>query len=75
MGEQVIDLEGLAHHKGSAFGALGELVQPTTEQFENKLCQALSRIDPERLLWIEDESRNVGRCVIPGQFYQQDEGE
>ena len=71
MGEQMIDLEGLAHHKGSAFGALGELVQPSTEQFENNLYQALSRIDPERLMWIEDESRNVGRCAIPGQFYKQ----
>jgi tRNA 2-selenouridine synthase len=71
MGEQIIDMEGLAHHKGSAFGALGEVPQPTTEQFENNLFHALSRLSPERVIWIEDESRNVGRCAIPGPFYQQ----
>jgi tRNA 2-selenouridine synthase len=71
MGEQIIDLEGLAHHKGSAFGALGEHPQPSTEQFENNLYQALSLLDRSRFIWIEDESRNVGRCVVPGAFYQQ----
>lgn len=71
MGEQIIDLEGLAHHKGSAFGALGEHPQPSTEQFENNLYQALSKLDYSRYIWIEDESRNVGRCVVPGPFYQQ----
>lgn len=71
MGEQIIDLEGLANHKGSAFGALGEHPQPSTEQFENELYLALSRLDPEKLTWIEDESRNVGRCVVPGPFYKQ----
>jgi tRNA 2-selenouridine synthase len=68
-GEQVIDLEGLAHHKGSAFGALGESNQPTTEQFENDLCEKLSELDRSRQVWIEDESRNVGKCVIPGELY------
>ena len=45
LGEQIIDLEALAHHKGSAFGALGEPEQPTTEQFENHLfdCRLLFR--------------------------------
>ena len=71
MGEQIIDLEGLAHHKGSAFGSLGEHPQPSTEQFENNLYQAISLLDHERYIWIEDESRNVGRCVVPGDFYQQ----
>jgi tRNA 2-selenouridine synthase len=68
-GEQVIDLEGLAHHKGSAFGALGESEQPTTEQFENNLCQQILKLDAEKVCWIEDESRNIGKCVIPGEFY------
>ena len=70
-GEQVIDLEGLARHKGSAFGALGEEPQPTTEQFENDLHAVIAGLDPGRLVWIEDESRNVGRCVIPGSFFEQ----
>jgi len=68
-GEQAIDLEGLAHHKGSAFGALGESEQPTTEHFENLLCEKLAEMDPDRIIWIEDESRNVGKCVIPGELY------
>ena len=70
-GEQVIDLEGLAHHKGSAFGALGESEQPTTEQFENNLCQKILELDPRKITWIEDESRNIGKCVIPGEFYSR----
>lgn len=69
LGEQVIDLEGLAHHKGSAFGALGEIEQPTTEQFENDLCRKIQELDPGKITWIEDESRNIGKCVLPGEFY------
>ena len=69
--EQVIDLEALAHHKGSAFGALGEPEQPTTEQFENEICHVVSGLDPSRPVWIEDESRNIGKCVIPGELYEQ----
>ena len=68
-GEQVIDLEGFAHHKGSAFGALGESDPPTTEQFENELQLKLSGLDRSRKIWIEDESRNIGKCVIPGGLY------
>ena len=70
-GEQVVDLEGLANHKGSAFGALGEDKQPTTEQFENMLFQSIFSLDLDRIIWIEDESRNIGKCVIPGELYVQ----
>ncbi len=68
-GEQVVDLEGLAHHKGSAFGALGESDQPSTEQFENDLGWKFLTLNEQRIIWIEDESRNIGRCVIPGELY------
>lgn len=71
MGEQVVDLEALAHHKGSAFGALGEEEQPSTEQFENNLYRVLAGLDREKHIWIEDESRNIGKCVIPGELYEQ----
>jgi tRNA 2-selenouridine synthase len=70
-GQQIVDLEALAHHKGSAFGALGEQEQPSTEQFENNLCRELSGLDPGKEIWIEDESRNVGKCVIPGELYER----
>jgi len=69
LGEQVIDLEALAHHKGSSYGALGEAPQPTTEHFENRIWHALQHVDPARPLWVEDESLMVGRARIPDAFY------
>ncbi len=69
LGEQVVDLEGLAHHKGSAFGALGELPQPTVEQFENDLWSELSKLDPGRRIWVENESRNIGKVFVPNELF------
>ena len=71
LGEQVIDLEALAHHKGSSFGALGEEPQPTTEQFENLLWQALRSSDAHKPIWVEDESIMIGRCKIPDAFFDR----
>lgn len=71
LGEQIVDLEGLAHHKGSAFGSIGEIAQPTVEQFENDLFQALSALDPQRQVWIENESRSIGRVYIPAPFWEK----
>lgn len=70
-GEQVLELEGLAHHKGSAFGGLGETSQPRTEHFENLIWAALHRMDPARPIWVEDESQMVGHCKIPDAFFAQ----
>ena len=69
MGEQIIDFEGIAHHKGSAFGALGQEPQPTTEQFENLVHLALSKLDRSRRIWLEDESKNIGSCYIPNVLW------
>lgn len=71
MGEQIIDLEQMAHHKGSAFGFIGEAPQPTVEQFENDLFEAISRLDPARRVWIENESRSIGRVYIPDGFWKK----
>lgn len=71
LGEQVIDLEGLAHHKGSAFGALGESLQPTQQQFENELAWLWQHIDPQRPVWLEDESRNIGKLSLPLEVWRQ----
>ena len=71
LGEQVIDLEALAHHKGSTYGAIGQLPQTSTEQFENKLFDLWRRLDPTRRIWLEDESRNIGSCFIPWPLWQQ----
>ena len=64
-GEQVIDLEGLASHKGSVFGALGQPPQPSNEQFENSLYSRWSELDLSGLVWVEDESRMIGRVTLP----------
>jgi tRNA 2-selenouridine synthase len=64
-GEQIIDLEDLAQHQGSAYGSLNRLIQPTQEQFENDLAKNLSGLDPNKTIWIEDECRNIGRCLLP----------
>ena len=71
--EAVLDLEGLAHHKGSAFGSIGQPDQPTQEQFENKLALALrkSMTDHPKRLWVEDESQRIGRVNVPHLFWQQ----
>ncbi len=71
LGEQVVDLEGLAHHKGSSFGAIGEAPQPTVEQFENELFAALRPLDPGRRIWLEDESATIGTVRIPHPFFAQ----
>jgi tRNA 2-selenouridine synthase len=68
-GNQAIDLEELAQHKGSAFGHLGMLNQPSQEMFENKLAQALMRMDHNQVIYIEDESIRLGHVAIPKSFY------
>ncbi len=71
LGEQIIDLEKLAQHKGSAFGSLGEDAQPTVEQFENELYATFTNIDPQRRVWIENESRGIGKVFMPQGFWEQ----
>jgi len=70
-GEQVIDLESLAHHRGSSYGMLGQPPQPSVEQFENLLFEEVRKLDPTRRIWVEDESRKVGTCVLPDGFWRQ----
>lgn len=68
-GEQVVDLEGLANHKGSAFGGLMMPPQPTTEQFENNLFEIISTFDLSKTIWVEDESIAVGKIFLPGNLW------
>lgn len=71
LGEQVIDLEGLANHRGSSYGAIGMEKQPSVEQFENILFDALRKVDATKRIWVEDESRAIGRVFIPEGFWLQ----
>lgn len=69
-GQQVLDLEGLANHRGSAFGGIGQAIQPSTEQFENDLFQLLDSFQPEQNIWLEDEGNRIGGVVLPRPFYE-----
>ena len=68
-GHQVIDLERLANHKGSAFGALGQPPQPSSEHFANLLFNEWRKINRDLPVWMEDESRNIGNVFIPDIFF------
>ncbi|MBO0359924.1 tRNA 2-selenouridine(34) synthase MnmH [Hymenobacter sp. BT186] len=69
--EPLLDLEGLAHHKGSAFGSIGLPPQPTQEQFENNLAAALGQLPVRNPVWVEDESRTIGGIHIPTPLFEQ----
>ncbi|MEL6900441.1 MAG: tRNA 2-selenouridine(34) synthase MnmH [Cyanobacteria bacterium J06606_4] len=70
-GEQVLDLEGHANHRGSSFGALCLPPQPSTEHFENMLATQWHSFGCDRPIWIEAESRRVGACRIPEELFAQ----
>jgi tRNA 2-selenouridine synthase len=70
-GLQAVDLEGLARHKGSAFGGIDNHVQPTVEQFENNLFKVWRNLDYTQPIWLEDESHNIGGVNIPMNLFNQ----
>ena len=66
-GVQVIDLEGLANHRGSALGGQGE--QPSQRMFESRLAAGMARLDPARPVVVEAESSMVGRLNLPPSLF------
>ncbi|MFI5221690.1 MAG: tRNA 2-selenouridine(34) synthase MnmH [Bacteroidia bacterium] len=70
-GEQILDIEGLANHRGSAFGGINLGDQPTQEQFENDLEHEISKLDKQKTIWIEDESRSTGKLIMPPKLFEQ----
>ncbi len=68
---QLLDLEKMAHHKGSSYGHLGEEAAPSQEMFENLLGSELLKCDPAQRIVLEDESRLVGQRAVPNNFYLQ----
>jgi tRNA 2-selenouridine synthase len=70
-GAAVVDLEGLAHHRGSSFGGLGLPAQPSSEHYENRLAASLQGHKGQGPIWIEAESAQVGRCRIPAGLWRQ----
>lgn len=69
-GEQVIDLEKIACHRGSAFGHIGMEEQPTSLQFQNDLHELTLRLDPEKIIWIESESLSIGKVYLPETLWE-----
>jgi len=67
-GAQVLDLEALAHHRGSLLGSLPALPQPSQKRFETRLWHALRGFDSSRPIFIESESRKVGELRVPDQL-------
>ena len=65
LGEQVVDLEALACHKGSVLGVLPDEAQPNQKLFETRLMTALRGLDPARPVYVEAESRKIGRLQVP----------
>lgn len=63
-GQMIVDLEGIAHHKGSAFGAIGQATQPSQEMFENILAFKIKAAGDQNI-WLEDESQRIGTVNIP----------
>ena len=70
-GAQVLDLEALAHHRGSVLGPLPGQPQPSQKAFETRLWQALRGFDPSRPVFVEGESRTIGRLRVPERLLEQ----
>lgn len=70
-GEQVVDLEGLARHRGSAFGGFSNAPQPSQKAFETALWCALEGVDPSRPVFVEAESARIGSVRLPSPLWTQ----
>lgn len=68
-GAQVLDLEGLARHKGSVLGPWPDQDQPSQKGFETGLAAVLEGLDPARPVFVESESRRIGRLTVPEPLY------
>ncbi|MDX8385991.1 MAG: tRNA 2-selenouridine(34) synthase MnmH [Gallionella sp.] len=68
-GHQVLDLEGLARHRGSLLGRLPEQPQPSQKWFDSQLLQTLHKFDPEIPVYVEAESKKIGRIALPAGLF------
>ena len=71
LGAQIIDLEGLAAHRGSLLGAEPDQAQPSQRMFETRLADALNQLDPALPVLVEAESSRIGSCHIPQGFWAE----
>ena len=71
MGEQIIDLERIAHHKGSVFGHIGLDEQPSSQQFQNDVYNALLQLNPQKRIWVECESLKIGTVNLHDALWER----
>jgi tRNA 2-selenouridine synthase len=69
-GAQVLELEGLARHRGSLIGDLPDLAQPSQKLFDSTLLDKLRRFDPSRPVWVEAESKKIGEVQLPQALHE-----
>jgi tRNA 2-selenouridine synthase len=69
-GEQVLDLENIANHRGSLIGGIPGLPQPSQKSFDSQLLHALRALDPNRIVWLEGESKRIGSVQLPTALYE-----
>jgi tRNA 2-selenouridine synthase len=67
-GAQVLDLEELAAHRGSVLGNLPDAPQPAQKMFESRVWHALKHLSPERPVYVESESRKIGKLRVPAEL-------
>ena len=70
-GAQVLDLEALACHRGSVLGSIPGTPQPSQKRFESRVWEALARLDASRTVYVESESRTIGRLRVPEALLQR----
>lgn len=70
MGQQTLDLEGLAAHRGSLLGGLLDKDQPHQKYFESLIFRELSKFDVSKPVWIESESHKIGNCSMPSCLWE-----
>ncbi|KAK3108980.1 hypothetical protein FSP39_020219 [Pinctada imbricata] len=70
-GEQILDLEGLAKHKGSLFGKLDNEDQPSQSYFESLIAKQFRNFDSNRIVWIESESIRIGKLLVPQELFKK----
>jgi tRNA 2-selenouridine synthase len=70
-GAQVLDLEDLAAHRGSVLGAVPGVEQPSQKFFDSLLLERLRKFDPDQPVWLEAESKKIGRLQLPPVLYER----
>ena len=69
-GEQVLDLEAMAHHRGSLIGSLPGIAQPSQKLFDSHLLDRLRRFTPAKPIWLEAESKKIGNVQLPMALFE-----